>query len=67
MLQDGFPVENQADAVFLDIPQPDEAMKQAAKALKNSGSSLVIMVSTFSKSVMVEILFVLAIEIKFRP
>ena len=37
VLQDGFPVENSADAVFLDIPQPDQAISLAAKALKKSG------------------------------
>jgi len=41
VLQEGFPVEDEADAVFLDIPQPDQAIPQAAKALKKSGNIFV--------------------------
>nr|CAB3226524.1 tRNA (adenine(58)-N(1))-methyltransferase catalytic subunit TRMT61A [Phallusia mammillata] len=40
VINDGFPVENAADAVFLDIPRPDEALPQAAKALKSSGGRI---------------------------
>ncbi|XP_076799553.1 uncharacterized protein LOC143444257 isoform X2 [Clavelina lepadiformis] len=33
VINEGFPVENAADAVFLDIPRPGEAVKVAAKAI----------------------------------
>lgn len=40
VLEEGFPIENEADAVFLDIPKPWEAIQHAIKALKNTGGRL---------------------------
>lgn len=35
--QDGFGLENQADAVFLDLPSPWKALESARKAIKKEG------------------------------
>lgn len=40
LLADGFPVENYADAIFLDLPRPDQAIHHAAAALKKTGGRL---------------------------
>ena len=38
--QDGFGLENVADAVFLDLPHPWDAIQSAKKALKKSGGRI---------------------------
>lgn len=40
VIANGFPVENYADAVFLDLPRPDQAIHHAASALKKTGGRL---------------------------
>ena len=35
---DGFGLENEADAVFLDLPSPWKALKSAKDALKKEGT-----------------------------
>ncbi|XP_002129825.2 tRNA (adenine(58)-N(1))-methyltransferase catalytic subunit TRMT61A [Ciona intestinalis] len=40
VIKSGFPVSSVADAVFLDIPSPDNAISAAADALKQSGGRL---------------------------
>nr|XP_039254937.1 tRNA (adenine(58)-N(1))-methyltransferase catalytic subunit TRMT61A-like [Styela clava] len=40
VIEEGFPIENEADAVFLDIPKPYDVIPHAIKALKRSGGRL---------------------------
>uniref|UniRef100_H2Z0U5 tRNA (adenine(58)-N(1))-methyltransferase catalytic subunit TRMT61A n=1 Tax=Ciona savignyi TaxID=51511 RepID=H2Z0U5_CIOSA len=40
VLKDGFPVTSVADAIFLDIPSPENAISTASNALKKSGGRL---------------------------
>lgn len=45
---DGFELEHQADAVFLDLPCPWEALPHAKKAIKKQGENIVSTILTFS-------------------